>query len=242
MLSMAAGYFLPGLLLSQNQGLTAILWVTALQEILLLGIPGLLIALKSKETFARVKALVTVPDPLAAGLSMLGAVAFTMAGLLITLVAYAVLESAGVPPDAPPSLDPASIPELVLSILCAAIIPALCEELLFRGVLWGMLGRKTGPRWAAGITAFLFAALHFTLLGFPVLLALGVLLAKLMEKRRSLALCVIFHAMYNLSILVINYSGATPNLFAILASTAVAWVTLRILLKEEKHELPSAGV
>ena len=240
--SLAAGWLAPGMLLGANPGLTALLWITGLQEILLIGIPAALIALRSRASLERLKQVLALPDPVHAGLSMLGAVAFTMAGLLITLAAFGALQALGIPPDAPPAIDPGSLPQLLVAILCAALIPAVCEELLFRGVLWAALERRAGLRWAAAVSAFLFAALHFTLLGFPVLLALGFLLARVMQKRRSLILCVLFHAMYNLSILVINYSGSNPGLFLILLSCGIAYAALRLLLKEEQHGIANPRV
>ena len=70
-------------------------------------------------------------------------------------------------------------PTLFFNIFMIAIIPAIGEELLFRGVLQKLLS-QTFKNHHIGIiiTAFLFSALHFQFYGFIPRMFLGILFAK----------------------------------------------------------------
>jgi len=77
------------------------------------------------------------------------------------------------------------------------VLPA-CEELLFRGALYGGLRRLLHPAAAVGVSALVFALAHgnpATLL-LPVT-ALGVALALLYERTASLTAPILFHALHN---------------------------------------------
>lgn len=73
-----------------------------------------------------------------------------------------------------------------------------CEELLFRGALYGALRRLLHPAAAVGASALLFALAHgnLTTLLLPVT-ALGVALALLYERTASLTTPILFHALHN---------------------------------------------
>jgi membrane protease YdiL (CAAX protease family) len=95
-------------------------------------------------------------------------------------------------------LQGSSFSTLLFNLFVIAFLPALGEELLFRGVIQklfiGLTNRKT-----AGIilTALLFSALHLQFYGFLPRLALGVLLGFLLEWSGSLWLPIIAHFVNN---------------------------------------------
>lgn len=73
----------------------------------------------------------------------------------------------------------------------------LAEETIFRGYLYGIL-RKLGGRFAAlSISSLLFAAIHLHLPSFAGLFLLGLSLALLYEKTRSLWVPFAMHALFN---------------------------------------------
>lgn len=78
-----------------------------------------------------------------------------------------------------------------------ALLPAVCEEITFRGVVLSGLRKSLGSAGGILVTAALFAATHTVLqqsLGaFPLGVALGVIAVR----SRSLIPCVLFHAVYN---------------------------------------------
>ena len=85
---------------------------------------------------------------------------------------------------------------LVWAIM-VVVLPT-CEELLFRGALYGGLRRVLHPVAAVGISALLFGVAHgnVTTLLLPVA-ALGVALALLYERTASLTTPILFHALHN---------------------------------------------
>ncbi len=236
-LSALTGWFLPDMLAGDDPGFYFNNLLIALQEVLLLGVPAALILFRNAQSSAKAKVLFKKPTALQTGLAMLSAVSFTMAGLLITMIAYLFLQQIGVTPVQPPTIDPQSAGELAFSALCAAVIPALCEELLFRGLIQGAIIRRLGDRSAVWLTSLLFALMHFTLLGFPVLLVIGLLLSRLMVIGKTLLLTMAFHAMYNFSVLSLNYSGAVPGFGVMLLCAAIFWLTSGFLFREVPNEV-----
>ena len=82
-------------------------------------------------------------------------------------------------------------------ILAYALLPALCEELVFRGILVAEY-EKFGTGVAIGISALFFALLHFSMPLFPSYFFVGVLLACSLYTTRSLIAPVLLHLGYNL--------------------------------------------
>ena len=86
----------------------------------------------------------------------------------------------------------------VVGILLAyALLPAVFEELIFRGVLVTEY-EKFGAGVSIGISALFFALLHFSLPLFPSYFFVGVLLACSLYTTRSLLAPMLLHLGYNL--------------------------------------------
>ncbi len=77
------------------------------------------------------------------------------------------------------ALRPSGPLDLVLSVLVIAVLPALCEELVFRGVLLTSLSRWLGSAAAVALSAAAFGLVHFDpvrpVFAFVLGLALGIL-------------------------------------------------------------------
>jgi len=58
-------------------------------------------------------------------------------------------------------------------VFVVAVIPALCEETLFRGLVQKSFEQKLGPLWSILITALFFGLYHFNPYGLIPLIALG---------------------------------------------------------------------
>jgi membrane protease YdiL (CAAX protease family) len=86
------------------------------------------------------------------------------------------------------------------------MLPGICEELLFRGVILTGLRRSFGPVAAVAVSALLFAALHASPWRFFPQLLLGVLLALLTLRSGSVLPAVVAHAAYNASAYLIARS------------------------------------
>lgn len=87
---------------------------------------------------------------------------------------------------------------LLLNLFLLAFVPAVCEEFLFRGVLQKIFAQNfTKPIWAIGISAMIFALLHFSVYEFiPILLA-GLILGTIYHYTKSLKLTILIHFVHN---------------------------------------------
>ena len=78
-----------------------------------------------------------------------------------------------------------------------AVVPAFCEETLFRGIVYGGY-RKHGNKCTAVLASgFLFGVMHMNLNQALYAFALGVLLALLSEATDSILPTILFHFVYN---------------------------------------------
>ena len=91
-----------------------------------------------------------------------------------------------------------NVSELLVTLLVVAVIPAVGEELMFRGLLQGRLFRhlmgEPAAIWAA---ATLFSAMHLEFAGFLPRLLLGVLLGYSYRWTRSLYVPILLHFLFN---------------------------------------------
>lgn len=99
-----------------------------------------------------------------------------------------------------------SIWDLFFTILVIAVVPAVGEELLFRGYLQQKLGNwLSNPHTAILITSFLFSAIHFHFQGIIPRFALGVLLGYLFYWSNSLWLPILAHFVNNAQAVIFSY-------------------------------------
>jgi hypothetical protein len=83
-------------------------------------------------------------------------------------------------------------------ILSSAVMPAVFEEIAFRGVILTSLSRVMGSAEAAVVSALLFMVLHLSVPSFPNLFLLGLALAYLRLKSGSLLPGMLLHFTHNL--------------------------------------------
>ena len=126
---------------------------------------------------------------------------------------------------------PQSEAELVTSILALAAMPAICEELLFRGFVLSAWESR-GTWFAMGVTAVLFALLHGNLYGIPAYLLVGAVAGYLAFALDSLYAAMIYHTVYNASCLVLPYlaSGQGEADVAIDAATVFSLALQTIMI------------
>lgn len=91
----------------------------------------------------------------------------------------------------------ATLLTFLLNFLLASILAPLTEETLFRGVIFGSLHTYLGKWTAAVISSALFSLLHFQAYGFLPRFMLGLILAHMYEKNRSLYPSMALHALNN---------------------------------------------
>lgn len=132
-------------------------------------------------------------------------------------------------PDA--SIEVASSRDLMLTVVNSAAVPAICEELLFRGCVLAAWERR-GTAFAIFASSVLFALLHSNLFGLPAYLLVGLVSGFLVYALDSLYAGMLFHTVYNTSILVIVFiasraeASATPPE----AQTGTLWLVTEIMI------------
>lgn len=113
--------------------------------------------------------------------------------------------------------------ELLVAFFVAAIVPAVGEELFFRGLVQPQMQRLLGnAHLGIWLTAVLFSAIHLQFVGFLPRMLLGAVLGYLLWWSRSLWLPIIAHLLFNGIQVIAAYfypeklledtSGAPPEL------------------------------
>jgi membrane protease YdiL (CAAX protease family) len=91
-----------------------------------------------------------------------------------------------------------SIWDLLLAILAIAVVPAIVEELYFRGTLQKIITDWSGkPYVAIVITAILFSAFHFSYFGFLSRMSLGIVLGLIYYNTKTIWLPILMHFVNN---------------------------------------------
>jgi sodium transport system permease protein len=88
-------------------------------------------------------------------------------------------------------------PSLLSALAMFALVPAVCEEILFRGVLARSLGRRWRLPAAAAISAVVFALYHVSIVQALPTLTLGFLLGLIAIRADSVLPSMIAHALNN---------------------------------------------
>jgi len=86
---------------------------------------------------------------------------------------------------------------IFLLVITLVVLAPICEEIFFRGYLYPIIRNKMPAGSAMLINGAIFAAAHFELVGFLPRMLLGLGLAYMYDKKRSLVSPVIGHALYN---------------------------------------------
>lgn len=103
-------------------------------------------------------------------------------------------------------LSTTSITTLFSNILMIGILPAVGEELLFRGIIQQLFKKKFGNAHAAiWISAAIFSALHMQFFGFLPRLVLGVMFGYMLEWSGTLWLPMIAHFVNNTTAVIAYY-------------------------------------
>jgi uncharacterized protein len=127
-----------------------------------------------------------------------------------------------------------STADLIINIIVIALIPAFCEEMLFRGALQRVVIHLTKNPWAGIIiAAIVFSALHMQFLGFLPRMFMGIVLGALYWYSGSLWTSIIAHFIFNaIQVVGVAYMPELANddkELPILAGIAGAIAVLAIL-------------
>lgn len=194
------------LLVGGGLGSTAI-GINVIAQVVFFGLPVLYIYNRHAvwQPSARLRRL----DPLAAVVIVFAAVVGMMALNIVTVYWMDFLQRLGLTTRTGNEMTPTTPSALAWMLIAAAMVPALLEEALFRGLVLPSL-EGGGTIRAALISGTLFALMHARLEALPAHLILGFALGLLALRTGSLFAPMLFHGVYNAVILILSYMAYDP--------------------------------
>jgi hypothetical protein len=144
-----------------------------------------------------------------AGLAWLAAYPLVAVASLIWQVLLELAQKIWVNLQTPPQetvkllAQSSSFRENALMIFFAVLVAPVAEELFFRGGLYRFLKSRLPANVALVAASFLFALSHFNLETFLPLFVLGLLLARLYERTGNIVAPILFHAFFNLAMILL---------------------------------------
>jgi len=109
-------------------------------------------------------------------------------------------------------LDVSSISGLILNLFMIALIPAIGEELMFRGFIQKFIAKRLNIHIAIFISAFLFSAIHMQFFGFLPRFVMGMFFGYLLYWSGSLWLPMFAHFVNNAAAVLITYKMGVENM------------------------------
>lgn len=103
-------------------------------------------------------------------------------------------------------LNDTQLSSFLINTIIIAFLPAVCEELFFRGLLQKVVLRKyMSMHYAVFLSAFIFSFLHFQFYGFIPRFVLGIVFGYILEWTGSLWITIIIHFTNNFLAVFFNY-------------------------------------
>lgn len=142
-------------------------------------------------------------------------------------------------------------PDYIASIVLMAMLPALFEEMLFRGGVQNLMFRQTKNLWVTVIiTSIIFSAIHMSFYGFLPRMMLGIVLGLLYQWTGSLWLAVLGHFLNNAigvtqiywyqqqgkSIEQVMKEDSTPLWAGLIGLMAVIWLFTQFYKQAQKDK------
>jgi membrane protease YdiL (CAAX protease family) len=106
-----------------------------------------------------------------------------------------------------------NIAEMILVIITISIVPAICEEVMFRGYIQRSFSFKFKPHTAAILTAVFFALYHFNPYGLIPLAIIGFYLGFAAYTSQSLFIPIILHFLNNFFAVMLYFIIGDDELF-----------------------------
>ena len=140
--------------------------------------------------------------------------------------------------------------DLAFNLLMIAVIPAIGEELFFRGGVQNILASWfKNNHWAIWVTGIIFSAIHVQFFGFFPRMLLGVLFGYLLVYGKSIWLPILGHFLNNATAVVMAYimqkqgksmseieKSTSFDTYAYIISAIITLVLLVIYFKQAKKE------
>ncbi len=133
---------------------------------------------------------------------------------------------------------------ILVSIICTAMLPALIEEFAFRGVMLGLLRKNMSDISAIFVSAIVFGIVHGNLVQLPFALSMGIGFGLVTVATNSIWPAITAHFLNNFCAVMLSSSlvtglsasgqGIASSLFYVI-STALLVVGILMLLKKDKN-------
>lgn len=168
-------------------------WGTVVNEVCIIAVPVFFVWYMKSDY----RALFSLRAPRLAAVP--GSVLLYIGTYCLVLAASSVLLTLF--PDSAQNLEIAFSPLVELPfgalVLVMALLPAVCEEVLFRGFLFGSLRRRFDLRWAVLISSLVFGAFHMSLVKLLPTAMLGAAFAVIASVSGSLYIGMALHFINN---------------------------------------------
>ena len=140
-------------------------------------------------------------------ISILGAIIVGMGITGIVVQIFGVnAESAGVSNDI---LFENGLP---VALLIAAVVPAICEELMFRGYIFSALSNRLKPNTAILITSIIFGAYHMNIVSLFTVSFIGAVICYVTYRTNCIYTGMLMHFINNaISVIFAYYPELTEN-------------------------------
>jgi len=128
--------------------------------------------------------------------------------------------------------------ELVLNLLLLALLPAVFEELIFRGVIFNGLRNTKGKAVAVVVSSLLFALMHGNLAQFVYPFIMGLVFSMIVLRTGNLLYSMIVHFVNNSLVIVFSYVKISfsigNSLAGIFSGIAIACAVFVVLFFVDK--------
>lgn len=200
---------------------------TVVNQLLILAVP--LFAVWYMKSDVKILFSLRIPSPK----SMLGGVLLYIGTFLLMLVVSAGLTQ--IFPESVQNLE-LSFEEILkqpffLILLVTAVMPAIGEELFFRGFLCGSLRYRHGAFWGILLSSLIFGAFHMSLVKLLPTAMLGVCFAYIGYASGSIFIGMFLHYLNNLvSMVSMEYPAQVEKLFPILIKPQLSVTDILIMV------------
>lgn len=175
---------------------------------------------------------------------IVGGMALCVVGNVVASYVMTFLNAFGIPAPAMPQLLVDTSLSLALNLLTLAVLPALLEEMVFRGYVLQTL-RPYGDRTALLVSTLLFSLMHGNVLQIPFAFVVGLVLGYAVIQTNNIWLAVCIHFANNAMSVLLEYAGfRLPDTEAqgllnvvVLCSVAIVGFLLLIVLKARRSPL-----
>lgn len=106
-----------------------------------------------------------------------------------------------------------STSQILFNLLVFAALPAICEEIFFRGFLQTQLYKWVNPHLAVWIGAFIFSLVHFQVPGLLSRMVPAVLLGYFFYSTKNVLPCILAHFFYNVLSILFTYVSENSLVF-----------------------------